>query len=60
MSLSVWRAFKTADADLQDGGTTDPRRTPATPIRTGRNTPGGMVAVFVLIGFVIVAVALFA
>jgi len=33
--------------------------TPATPIRQGRNTPGGMVAVFVLIGFIVVAIALF-
>jgi hypothetical protein len=33
--------------------------TPITPIRQGRNTPGGMVAVFVLIGFLVVAIALF-
>lgn len=34
-------------------------RTPPTPIRQGRSTPGGMIAVFILIGFVVVAIALF-
>jgi len=60
MSIYVGRASKTAEDDLQERATSDPKRTPATPIRTGRDSPGGMVAVFMLIGFVIVAVALLA
>jgi hypothetical protein len=44
---------------LRETGTRFTDRTPTTPIRQGRNTPGGMVAVFVLIGFIVVAIALF-
>jgi len=32
-------------------------RTPATPIRQGRSAPGGMIAAFVLIGFIVLAIA---
>ena len=44
---------------LEGTGVSFTERTPPTPIRQGRNTPGGMIAAFVLIGFVVVAIALF-
>lgn len=44
---------------LREAGTSVIERTPTTPIRQGRSTPGGMIAVFVLIGFIVVAIALF-
>ena len=53
-----FRSFK-AGSGLQETGVSFADRTPTTPIRQGRNMPGGMVAAFVLIGFVVVAIALF-
>jgi hypothetical protein len=51
-SLKMGSGLRETGASLTD-------RTPTTPIRQGRNTPGGMVAVFVLIGFLVVAITLF-
>ena len=59
MGIHVRRAFKMIGSTLQEPGIGDSDRTPATPIRKGRGMPGGMVAVFVLIGFLVVALALF-
>ena len=47
------------DSGLRETGASFTDRTPTTPIRQGRSAPGGMVAVFVLIGFIVVAIALF-
>ena len=45
---------------LREAGAGVIERTPTTPIRKGRSTPGGMIAVFVLMAFIVVAIALFA
>jgi hypothetical protein len=57
MGFHFRRAFKVGSG-LQGTGTNFTDRTPTTPIRQGRNTPGGMVAAFVLIGFLVLAIAL--
>jgi hypothetical protein len=43
---------------LREAGTSVIERTPTTPIRLGRSAPGGLIALFVLIGFIVVAIAL--
>jgi len=58
MGLHVRRSLRIGSG-LRETGASITDRTPTTPIRQGRNTPGGMVAVFVLIGFIVVAIALF-
>ena len=58
MRFHFRRSFKIGSG-LQETGASFTDRTPITSIRQGRNTPGGMVAVFVLIGFLVVAIALF-
>ena len=55
--MHIHRPFKMG-SDVQETGGSYPERTPATPIRQGRNTPGGMIAVFVLIGSLVLAVTL--
>ena len=59
MSFHFRRPFKTSSG-LEGTATSFAERTPPTPIRQGRNTPGGLIAAFALIGFVVVAIALFA
>jgi hypothetical protein len=59
MGFHFRRSFR-IHAGLQGTGVSLTDRTPTTPIRQGRNTPGGMVAAFVLIGFLVLAIALFA
>ena len=60
MGFHFRRSFR-IHAGLQGTGVSFTDRTPTTPIRQGRDTPGGgMVAAFVLIGFLVVAIALFA
>jgi hypothetical protein len=59
MDFHFRRSFR-IHTGLQGPGVSFTDRTPTTPIRQGRNTPGGMVAAFVLIGFLVVAIALFA
>jgi hypothetical protein len=59
MGFHFRRSFR-IHAGLQGTGVSFTDRTPTTPIRQGRNAPGGMVAAFVLIGFLVVAIALFA
>jgi hypothetical protein len=59
MGFHFRRSFRIGSG-LQGTGVSFTARTPTTPIRQGRNTPGGMIAAFVLIGFLVVAIALFA
>ena len=59
MSFHFRRPFKIGSG-VQGTGVSYTDRTPTTPIPQGRNTPGGMVAAFVLIGFLVLAIALFA
>jgi len=47
-------------SELEGTGVDFTERTPPTPIRQGRSTPGGLIAAFALIGFVFVAIALYA
>jgi len=56
--MNLHRVLKVGSG-LRDAGDNVSERAPTTPIRQGRSTPGGMIAVFVLIGFIVVAVSLF-
>jgi len=57
--MDIHRSTKIGSG-LREAGAGAIERTPRTPIRKGRSAPGGMIAVFALIGFIVVAVALFA
>ena len=60
MSVRSHTPFQPGADPLKKASPGDAFRTPITPIRLGRNTPGGMLAVFILIGFLVVAIAVFA
>jgi hypothetical protein len=58
MGIHFRRPFRIGSG-LEGTGVSFTERTPPTPIRQGRSTPGGLIAAFALVGFVVVAIALF-